>query len=123
MRSKPFVRSPNFAPLAFAWHTFGCNPCDELGIQHSVDRAAFLLACGLAVQREQERTRVQELQLLAEITAQRFYAYLCRFWDGSEVPPLSDLTAKNSAASVTTGTYERDGRRYQMIDGTEFEIV
>lgn len=122
-RSKRFVQSANFPAFALACHAFAVNPCDELGVVHSVDRVNFLLACAAAVKRETERTRIQELQLLAETTAIRFYLYLCRFWDGSEVPPLQDLTSSEDLQAPTDAVYERSGSKYQRVDGVEFQVV
>lgn len=115
---KPFVQSPDFALLAHAWYKFGVNPCDELGIVHSVDRTAFLLACARAVQEEEERMALQMVKLQVEKTARRIYDYIAFYWSGQDVPPIESLFSVESAPTVT-----RENGDTVMIDGEEFTVL
>lgn len=66
--------------------------------------------------------KFEEVKAVSELTAVRMYAYLCRFWNGDDVPSLNSLFDDQEQGS-TSNFYERNGQKYQRIDGVEFQVV
>lgn len=82
-----------------------------------------MLACAQAVQAEEERIALEQTKLASELTARRMYDYLIRFWTGEPVPPLKSLFAETEGTKSEDKEYVRNGVRYAMVDGEEFQFL
>ena len=91
---------PDFPAYASAFARFSVDPCALLGLTHSVDKASFLLACRLAADKFDSKTRTEEIKFQAELTSVRIQQRVQELWNGERVPPLSSLFKDESEPGV-----------------------